>query len=471
VSGYFSGDGQERKLAYFERLDRALHPLGFELVLFNLAPHPIDTSCRHRSMDHVVPYSYFLGRVGAIDPVALIEPLREAAALEAADLDRAPSQAARKIAYFWRHANRIVHEVEPVLGILWHQFNSQHYALAELYRQLGVPVRFVEYGVLPGTISIDAEGQMAESWVARDSARFRELPVDETLAERVEAYLDTCRVERRTRKPQTTRPGIVERIRAVRERGARVILYAGENVTRTGIFPRGYPRATVHSPHFTDTSDALTALCAVASKRGWHVVFKPHPMAGRVVPEPDDSEVFTLAEGADIFDLIGACDVGTTLVSQACYLLLLHEKPCVLMGRGPLSEKGAAYDLRSREELEETFARALDNGFTSPQRAAWRRHAAQLCEHYLFAMDPDAEEAFGRGPHVAAETIAEVCLERFPGDARHPEPFPVETPRRLARRVDRSFRRWFFVSRLGGALAARMPRVIRAVIRGGNRWF
>lgn len=405
VSGYFSGPGAHAKLAYLERLDYVLQRHGYRLFLMNLTPQHLSTPCAHYSLPHFIHYNHLLHNAGRLEAAALGEPFSEAVRLEAGESGVPPENAARKIAHFLAVARRIVLRETPALAVLWHQFNPLHYALAALCRDAEIPVLFAEYGVLPGTVAFDAEGQMAESWVARDNERFVSLPVTAEQRATATRYLQAMREQRRSRKPQPAQTETVERLRTIREDGRPVIFYAGENPYRTGMLPADTERARLHSPHFRSTAEALEAVCSVAETRGWHVVFKPHPLA-KAAPSPScQADTLTVMNDANVFDCILESDVTATLVSQVSYLALIHGKPCVLMGRNPLSGKGCAYELPSPDALESTLQEALAEGFMPAQQEAWRTHAAQLCAHYLFALEPDVEALIGRGVREAADEV------------------------------------------------------------------
>jgi hypothetical protein len=302
----------------------------------------------------------------------------------------------------------------PVLAVLWHQFNGLHYALDVSCRRAKVPVTYAEYGLLPGTIMFDAAGLMAESTVARDAESFARVPVTSAQIDAAQDYCLRVREKRWTRKPQLDQPGVTARLEQMRAAQRPVVFYAGENIARTGILPAGTERSRMHSPFFAGTSEALAALCTLAVRRDWHVVYKPHPLAIEI-PLPDTDEAhFTVARDADIFELMALSDVTATLVSQVCYMAVLSDRPCLLMGRGAMSGSGCAYELTVAEDLEAVLEDAIDGGFTAEQRDARDRHVAQLLTAYLYSLDPEVEETFDRGPEVLASVLCDEALAAPP---------------------------------------------------------
>lgn len=446
VSGYFSGPGARQKLAYLERLDYVLRRQHYRLFLVNLTPQHLSTPCAHCSLPHFVHYNHLLKRFGRIDPESLDDAYGEAIALESEETGVSPGQAARKLLQFLDLMDRIIRRQRPVLAILWHQFNSLHYALATYSERIALPVLYAEYGLLPGTVAFDAAGQMAESWVTTDNARFLALELTQEQQSAVRDYLDRIRRERRSRKPQSGKAEIAGKLRSIQEQGRSIVFYAGENLYRSGILPTTSPRARLHSPHFRDTAEALGALCAEAKERAWHVVFKPHPQSRPWTHPAVSEDILTVAEGANVFDCILHSDVTATLVSQVSYLALIQGKPCVLMGRNPLSGKGCVYEVASADTLGSTVEAAVSEGFTSAQRDAWLRHAAQLCVHYLYALEPDVEEAIGRGVRDAAEYIIEHTRPESAGPLEIP-------PRTVAANAGASFQMLHAILRFSAPLA------------------
>ena len=73
--------------------------------------------------------------------------------------------------------NSILKNYDPELCIIWHQFRGRHIILSELCKTCNIPYLFTEFGILPGTIAFDSEGQMAESWVTQKADEFKNLPV------------------------------------------------------------------------------------------------------------------------------------------------------------------------------------------------------------------------------------------------------------------------------------------------------
>lgn len=407
ISGYFGGSAQERKLDYFERLDEALRPAGYRLLLANLGGLSPKTICKcvncptHVMGAHEVRVGSYLNLDG------LPHELMQAACVEAATLEVSPVSSGLKAVLISAYMRDLLLEEKPSLCVMWHEFNIYHHVLTHVCQKLGIPYLYAEYGVLPGTINFDEGGQMAESWVAQCPREFSNLPVDGDDLSRGQAFLDLVRGLKKSRKPQETDLSIHAIVEQARDRGRKIIFYAGQNDWCSGMLPRWLPRAKEHSPIYTDTIDALKHLSELAEKNDWHIIFKPHPDVetrhkGCELPYPNRVD---LALGANVFECIEESDITTTILSQVSYHALIQRRPCVLLGSNHLHKKGCTFQPARREQVEKELQVALQYGFDEERETEWERHVAQLCKYYVFAMDLDVAEIIGRSVDEAAHHL------------------------------------------------------------------
>ena len=406
VSAYLTR--QEAMLAYFERLDAHLAPLGYRLFLVNTGNAPITSTVENITLPAYVTLAQILPGKPFIQGETLSPQQQEGAAAEACRRGLSESTATLKVLLYTEAMREIMLRIRPALVLLWLQFDGLHRALDGLCGQWGVPRLFAEYGSLPGTVVYEAEGQMAESPVARDSQRFAALPVSDEELERAKTLLERLRVERHTRRPAGDENKVQALASRARAEGRRVLFYAGQNDPMSGMLPRSLPNARLHSPHFESTLDALDALLHLAEKRNWHVLFKPHPMMEKahtrfMRPLP---ERCTLIPGANIFDAIAHSDVTVTILSQVSYLALIHKKPCVLLGRNQLTGKACLYEPEDRDDMGDCINRACAEGFSASQQSAFVRHAAQMCRYNLFSFTETLRELVGRGEKETANFLA-----------------------------------------------------------------
>jgi hypothetical protein len=407
VSGFFSGAINSSKIEYFDRVQEALGKYGIKLILINLSGQEFKSKCEGYSLFAIEPNESSLkisdlnGKLRyALDcAVSVLTQMR----------DQSPENARKYILSQSYKLASFCLQNDIQRCLLWAQFQPLNTFALPLLESMGIRCGFVHLGLLPGTISLMAQGEMAESWLCTDSPTFACLPVAKSDLKDTEEYLYKVRTRELNRKEQPQKGKLRSRLHRVQERDS-LIFYAGINDFCSGILPRWSERATFHSPFYNDTYDGLQALASVAEQLNAKLVYKPHPNLKYKESDEVLCEKMSIvyANDANIFECLDATHVTTTILSQTAYLALIREKPVVLMGRMPLSGKGCTFELESSAHLEELLARAIKSGFTEEQRMAWYRHVAQLLKYALFSFNPEFDKMFNRGPDQAA-----LWLNRF----------------------------------------------------------
>lgn len=397
----FAGIGGEpsaEKRHYLFRLHDELRSLGCDFRQFDLAGALEDS--RHA----VTP----LRPAGAPEEALRIHPVflqavRWHAAMRAESLEAA----AQHLGAYLCECLLAIARHQPDCCILWNQFTPLNHVLAHCCRNQGIGVVYGHLGLLPGTVVFEQGGQMGESWVARNSEAFLRLPCDESDLIRAGDYLDAARDGQWIRKPQGEAGALNDALAAHPFGGKKRLFYAGQNDFASGILPEDLPNARLHSPAFHDSEEALRFLAEVAEERDLLVIFKPHP--SMKTPAADAgawqaNRVLTVP-GANVFACMEAADLTITILSQVAYQALIQERPVLLLGCMQLNGKGCAYEARDRDRIRPEIDRALREGFTPAQRAAWRKHAAQLIRHYLFPLNGEMETLTGKSVKAAAEFL------------------------------------------------------------------
>lgn len=421
TSGYFSGAPQESKRAFFERLDAALKPRGYRLLLLNLSTSPLETSCAHESVPQFVEIAEYL-RIGGLFSDGGTERARLAASILAEGSGVSMGAAAAKVRLFREHVERLIARKRPVAFVLWHQFNAMHYSLPELLQARSVPRVFAEYGLLPGTVAFDGLGQMALSWVTTAN----EPHLSDADLDTADRFLAHLREARPMRRATDARGPLPEKLLAARDGGKRIVFYAGQNDFATGMLPESLPEANTHSPHFRDTRDALEALLSASERGNLVVLFKPHPLDKSSFSDIENvhPETLHLTRDSDIHECIHAADATATILSQVGYLAAMHEKPVVLLGRIPMSGKGCAYEIATRDELDDVVSDALNRDDFEAKQTAWKKHVAHVMRDYLFPMGDDAAPYFQTSAEDAAALLVELAKGELPPHAFGPSPMP-----------------------------------------------
>jgi hypothetical protein len=401
VSGYFAEEINNSKVHYFERVQESLVKFGIRLVFINLSKGEFNTNCERYNLSSLI----------AMDSLLKPEPLNyslshvlDAAACVQAQMNSQDFGKARQDILLQAHSlSRFCERNGIRRCLLWAQFLPLNIFARQFLEAKGIRCGFVHLGLLPGTISLMAQGEMAESWLCTESASFRCLPTTESDIEKANEYLRLVRTCELNRKVQPRKGRLRGRLKNIRSTDT-LVFYAGINDFCSGVIPRWDKRAAVHSPFFEGSLDGLEKLTAIAEQLGLKVVYKAHPNISKTI----DGEGCGRRNGVinandtNVYECVDESDVTATILSQTAYLALIKGKPVVLMGRMPLSSKGCAYELEHGEQLAEVLVGAIKHGLTKEQEIAWYKHVAQLWKYALFSFDPAFDEIFDRGPESAA---------------------------------------------------------------------
>lgn len=292
----------------------------------------------------------------------------------------------------WDYLRRLFEQLAPCRILLWNQFHAFHHIAGEACRQLALPLAYLEYGVLPGTLCLDLAGQMGESEIARNPQGFAALPISPqnlTQAKRVCDFLYESRLNRNQQPPLQS-----QRIPT----GRPVILYAGQNDFESGMIPYTQRSRDFHSPLFGSSHEALLYLSQLAQKENWTLLFKEHPLlthfAHKKRPIPRNVVV---VDAQDINALVDMSDVVITILSQVGYVSLIRGKATVMLGYTQLKQSDCSYEAFSLEQVEEQLRQAVVHGRTPQQREAFFEHAARLLTYYLFDDANEQHPRYGRG--------------------------------------------------------------------------
>ncbi|MEQ1407357.1 glycosyltransferase [Neorhizobium sp. Rsf11] len=276
----------------------------------------------------------------------------------------------------------VVKLLKPSMVLLWHQWNSLMLLGRAVSDRYGIPSAVIHEGMIPGTMTIDAHGMMAES----DSTGIMLDPSDannERYFRQARHVIAAISANRLDRKPHAGTPAASQIIETLRRKKAKIVFYAGVNDWQSGNLPADHPRAKIHSPYYRDTLEGLEALLQTAERLDFFVVYKPHP---NLFPRPLDiyHERLVYVREANATDCIEATDVTVTLLSSLAYISLAHRVPTVLLGRNTLSGVHAAYELDDYDSLDLCIRDALDKKDHEHRIVRYERHLAGLLERDLF---------------------------------------------------------------------------------------
>lgn len=407
MTGIFYTDyaSDAERAVKIEKLFSPAHDSGIEICRTSLMPQP--------SAYATLPLPAFLRRAvnqalrKLRDDEEDLDLLRYAG--EALRLSRpavSADLAARMMGFYRDYMYTQLDEMQPDLAVIWHQFTSYHYLIANWCMKKNVPVIYCENGVLPLSWCFEYGGQMGESWITNRPDQFAALSITTSDRDRATAYLDqavTNRLNRKGAGKPVAETDLADRLAANHKP---VLLYAGINDEKTGVKPYLMSRTPLHSPGYTDTGDGLDALVEVAEANDWLVLYKQHPSRlGKEKAKPDSDHLITVDGELDLIDLMSVSDVVVTLVSQTAYMALIHGKPCVLMGRMQLTGSGLVHEALERQHLANSVKDAMIEGFGKDKRDILRDHVARLLKYYVVYYDFESSDVFHYNLNDVAQSM------------------------------------------------------------------
>ena len=292
-------------------------------------------------------------------------------------------------AYLWAYytdvyVREVLNVIKPSCILLWNGFFAYHYVLKNICEEIGIKVSYLEFGSLPGTLSIENMGQMGESFPGKNCQEFMRLPVTDNEiveAKKVIGFMNESKLNRNVQPINNNIDLIKEKLKPNRP----TILYAGVNDYESGLTPYTNETQKYHSPYIKSSNDGAKKILKFAKKNNWNFIYKPHP---RVHIFSGDNYEFDkdviIAKDVDINDVIDISDVVVTILSQVSYASLIREKATVMLGYTQLKGKGCCYEAFQEEILEKTLTDAIDKGYTEKQRSAFEKHVAQMLKYNLY---------------------------------------------------------------------------------------
>lgn len=287
----------------------------------------------------------------------------------------------------------------PQLVMMWNAFTASHMILTAVAKARNIPVMFMEFGVLPGTMGFDLRGQMGQSALAHETL----LPMPQNALDEAARVIDYLAHRRMNRNAQhADEPGSAVHLPRT---GKRVVTFIGQNDYESGICPYDDTARQEHSPWYGSSLEALRALVPVCQALDCQLVYRPHPSMR--VNAADVPAGVVLSCGGDLFSLLEKSDLTVTLMSQVGYEALLHGRTVLMLGRCQLTGKGCAWERGREESLLDAVSKALDGGYTENMKQAFRTHVAHVLRDYAYDDLSAREMRYGRQPHEWLSLLAE----------------------------------------------------------------
>lgn len=298
------------------------------------------------------------------------------------------------ICYADRYIQHLLDKVHPQRVVLWNEFYAFHMIFDHICAAKKIPVMYMEFGCIPGTLSLELLGQQGESYIARHPWRFRTLPVrreEIRFAETVKQYIVERRLNR-NKQPEYGRLNIKKE-----EIGKPIIVYFGQNDYESGLAPYTEKSRKYHSPFLKSTQEGFEILQNLAEKNNWILIYKPHPIMQNLGMDEDVSFQDIRMNDINIHELIDCADVVVTILSQSAYEAIMRDKPVVMLGYTELHKSGIIYEAYSQQKVEKILKQAIKKGYTKRQRKRFIRHIARLLKYCLLDDQTHPEFPYGKG--------------------------------------------------------------------------
>ncbi|WP_252229313.1 hypothetical protein [Clostridium sp. ZBS15] len=311
------------------------------------------------------------------------------------------------VVYFYDYCSTALDQFTPQEVIIWNQFSAMHEVMANICRERKIQTVFMEFGVLPGTFSIDTNGQMGESLISIEYNDFLNKPVSEEEifnAKNIIKFIKESKLNRNIQPVNNQINEIKDKLQSSRP----TILLFGQSDYESGLCPYTQHTKEFHSPIATSSDDSMRIIAKLAEKNNYNIIYKPHPAMRYLNLKSDVPSNVIVVDDVNIHDLIDLANVVVTVLSQSSYETLIRGVPVVMLGYNQLRGKGCTYEAFDYKEIESVLKNAVENGFTEKQKIAFNKHIAQLLKYYLFDDTIKRDVKFGQ----PIENFAE-CLKRY----------------------------------------------------------
>lgn len=281
---------------------------------------------------------------------------------------------------------QVLIKYKPKKVVLWNQFHALHIVLHNLCKEMGIKTVFMEFGLLPGTITVEEMGQMGESFPAVRYQQFMDFQVNNEDLAFAKKVIKMIREKRLNRNIQPIN-NMKEKLQSMLVNDRPTIFYAGQNDFESGLYPYTEETKKYHSPVFESSDEAAFYLSELSAKNGWNFIYKPHPLIFRLKRSYYDKlkkDNMIIISDIDINDLVDISDLTITILSQTGYVSMIRNRPTLMLGYTQLRGKGCTYEAFTLEDIEATIKQALKNGLTDNQKQAFKKHVAQLLRYYLY---------------------------------------------------------------------------------------
>jgi hypothetical protein len=292
--------------------------------------------------------------------------------------------------------------IEPNIVLTWNGVCLLQKTLSFLAERKGVPIFFLERGLLPGTLVIDPKGVNYGSHIAGSGWDSENVPVPGH--EKTEALRQYCK--RLQKEGQT----IVEHGRELSASEMRQQLDISRN-DRVVLLPLQIEydsNIVYYSPYYKKMMDIIKDMEeAIKGINNVIMIVKPHPEDRDRLSELESicSSRTRISMDISLGSMLRIADVVVAVNSTVGLEALTQYKPVVVLGRAIYGEKGFTFDLDEKGNLRERLKQALDaaeKGLFNED--LFLNFLSFLLEQCLFSLD--ADDKWGSRENIAKKIIS-----------------------------------------------------------------
>lgn len=288
------------------------------------------------------------------------------------------------------HFSEALDFYKPDVLLFWGCTSPLGKLMENLCKFKSIPFCGMEWGILPGTVSFDFNGHMAESWVAVKSQIFNQLEIKDEDVEAAREYLEVADDSNLSRnKANPVAEDVCEKIQALKKAGKKIILYLESNNAHSGNTYVDEEVAKIHSPLFCGDEEGYRALLKVCKEHeDWHILYKPHPISiTRGIQSDIDYKCTTVVYEGGLNEVLELADLSVTILSQSAYISMIKRIPTLVLGKLQINDSGAVYTIDKESDLEVIIERAIEECITEEQWEAFEKHVARVLKYYVFSID------------------------------------------------------------------------------------
>lgn len=298
--------------------------------------------------------------------------------------------------YAYMYINILLKKLSPKKVVLWNEFYAFHHIFEGICLESKIPVYYMEFGCLPGTLCVEKQGQQGKSCVATSYRKFRKKAIavqDILQTEKCIAYMRATGINRNVQPHQY----IQKKMLNYYVSGRKTILFCGQNDFESGMVPYTKETKKFHSPIFKTSLEAVQYIWMLTVKNNWNLIFKPHPIMCALGHSGKELQTkMDIVSEVNINSVIDFSNLVITILSQCAYIALIRERPVLMIGYSQLRGKKCTYEAFKAKNIELQIKEALCMGYTEKQKDRFKIHVAQLLKYYLYDDEIERSLRFGQ---------------------------------------------------------------------------